>query len=62
MHLFPGPERDLHSRHFVMEEDLQSTVTEFFVKQNAEWCSTAIHKLILCNNNCLHEQGDYVKK
>ncbi len=29
-----------------MEEDLHSTVTEFFVKQDAEWYSAGIYKLI----------------
>ncbi len=45
-----------------MEEDLQSVVAEFFTKQDAEWYSTGIHKLILRYNKCTDEQDDYVEK
>ncbi len=45
-----------------MEEDLQSMVAEFFTKQDAEWYSTGIHKLISHYNKSLDEQGDYVEK
>ncbi len=38
------------------------TVAEFFAKQDTEWYSAGIHKLILCYNKCLDEQGDYVGK
>ncbi len=45
-----------------MEEDLQSAVVKFFAKQDTEWYSTGIHKLISHYNKCLNEQGDYVAK
>ncbi len=45
-----------------MEVDLQSVVAEFFAKQDAEWYSTGIRKLVLHYNNCQDEQGDYVEK
>ncbi len=45
-----------------MEENLQNTVAEFFAKQDAEWYSSDIHKLISRNNKCRDEQGDYVEK
>ncbi len=62
VHFIPGLKRDLGSRHFAVEEDLQSVVTEFFTKQDAERYSTDIHKLIPRYNNCLDEQGDYVEE
>ncbi len=37
-------------------------VAEFFAKQDTEWYSTGIHKLISHYNKCLDEQGDYVEK
>ncbi len=36
--------RDLSGRHFVTEEDLQSAVTKFFAKQEAEWYRAGMHK------------------
>ncbi len=45
-----------------MEEGLKSAVAEFFAKQDTEWYSAGIHKLILCYNKCLNEQGDFVEK
>ncbi len=45
-----------------MEEDLQSPVAEFFTKQDAEWYSAGIHKLILGYSKYADEQGDYVEK
>ncbi len=54
--LIPCLKRDLGGRHFAVEQDLQSMVTEFFPKQDAEWYSAGIHKLILRNNKCLDEQ------
>ncbi len=62
VHLIPSLKRDIGGRHFATEEDLLNEVAEFFAKQDAKWYSTGIHKLILCYNNCLHEQGDYVEK
>ncbi len=62
VHLIPGLKHDLGGWHFTMEEDQQSAVAEFFVKQDTEWYSASIHKLISCYNMCLDEQGDYVEK
>ncbi len=45
-----------------MEEDLQSSITEFFAKQDAGWYSSGIHKLISRYNKCLDEPGKYVEK
>ncbi len=45
-----------------MEEELQSVVAKFFLKQEAKWYSAGIHKLISRYNKCLDEQGDYVEK
>ncbi len=53
---------DLGGRHLVMEKDLQSAVAEFFSKQDAQWKSDGIHKLILDYNNCLAGKVDYVEK
>ncbi len=50
MHFIPDLKRDPDSQHFAMEEDLQSAVSEFFVKQDSEWYSAGIHKLILRYN------------
>ncbi len=61
-HLIPGLKCDLGGWHFTTEERLQSVVTEFFAKQDSEWYSTGIHKLILHYSKCLDEQGDYAKK
>ncbi len=44
-----------------MEEYLQRAVAEIFAKQEAEWYSAGIHKLILRYNKCLDEQGNYVQ-
>ncbi len=60
--LISGLKHDLSGRYYAMEEDLQSTVIEFFAKQDAEWYSAGIHKLILRYNKCLDEQCDYVEK
>ncbi len=62
VHLIPGLKHDLGGRHFAMKEDLQSVVAEFFTKQETEWYSTGIHKLISHYNKCLSEQGDYAEK
>ncbi len=62
VHLIPSLKRDLNGRHFASKEDLQSMVAEFFAKQDAEWYSVSIHKLISRYNNCLDEQSDYVEK
>ncbi len=61
VHLNLSLKHDLSGRHLAMEEDLQSVVAEFFTKQDAEWYSADIHKLISCNNNCPDERGDYVE-
>ncbi len=61
-HLIPSLKHDLGGQHFAMEEDLWSVVTEIFTKQDAEWYSTGIHKLILHHSKCLDEQGDSVEK
>ncbi len=61
-HLIPTLKRDFGGRHFASEKDLQSAVCEFFTKQDAEWYSAGIYKLISCYNKCLIEQGDYVEK
>ncbi len=62
-HLMPTLKHDLCGQHFATEEDLQSTVAEFFAKDDAQWCSTgSIHKLISRYNNCFDEQGDCVEK
>ncbi len=53
---------DLGGRHFVTEEDLQSAVAEFFAKQDGEWYSVGILKLISQYNKCLVEQSDSVEK
>ncbi len=53
---------DLGSWHFATEENLRSVVTKFFTKQDAEWYSASIHKLILRYYNCFEERGDYVEK
>ncbi len=45
-----------------MEEDLWSVVAKFFAKQNIEWYSAGIHKLISVYNKCLSEQDDYVEE
>ncbi len=60
-HLIPDLNRDLGGRHFPMEEDLQRVVVEFFAKQDIEWYSAGIHKLISCFSRSLDEQGDYVE-
>ncbi len=52
---------DLGGRHFAMEEDPQSAIVEF-AKQNAEWNSASIYKLISHYNKCFDEQGDHVEK
>ncbi len=63
MHLIPPPlKRDLGSRHFATEEDLQSAVAKFFAKQDTELYTVGIHKLILHYYNSLGEQVDYVEK
>ncbi len=62
MHLIPGLKGDLGWRHFAMEEDLQSAVAEFIAKQDTEWYSAGIHKLISRYNKYLDEQGDYAEK
>ncbi len=46
-HLILSLKRDLDGWYFAMEEDLQSTVTEFFAKQDAKWY-TSINELISC--------------
>ncbi len=45
-----------------MEEDLQRAIIVFFAKQDAEWYSTGIHRLISRYNKCLDEQRDYVEE
>ncbi len=55
---YPSLKRDLGGRHFTMEENLQNVVAKFFAKQDTEWYSTGIHKLILCYNKCFDEQGN----
>ncbi len=62
VHLITGLKRDLGGRYFATKEDLQSRVTEFFPKQDTEWNSAGIHKLISRCNNGLDERGDYVEK
>ncbi len=62
VHYIPGLKRDLGGRHFTMEEDPQSAVAQFFLKQDVEWYSAGIHKLISRYDKCLDEQGDYVEK
>ncbi len=42
-HLIPDLKHDFGSRHFAMEEDLQSAIAEFFTKQDAEWYSAGIY-------------------
>ncbi len=59
---YPWPKGDLGSWHFRTEEDLQSMVAEFFAKQDTEWYTSDIHKLILHYNGCLDEYGNYVEK
>ncbi len=61
-HLIVGLKCDLGNRHVAMEEELQSTVAEFFVKQDVGWDRAGIHKLISRYNKCLDEQGNYVEK
>ncbi len=61
-HLISVLKCDLGSQNFATEEDPQSVITKFFAKQNAEWYSTGIHKLILRYNKCLDERGGYVEK
>ncbi len=61
VHLIFNLKHDLGGRCFAMEEDLQSTVPEFFTKPDAEWFSAGIHKLISRYNNCLDEQDDYAE-
>ncbi len=53
VHFIPSLNRDLGGRHFAMEEDLLSSVTEFFTNQNVEWYSADIHKLILRYYSCV---------
>ncbi len=60
-HLIPHLKCNIRGRHFIIEEDLQSAVAEFFTKQDAEWYRAGTHKLILHYNKCLDEQGDYVE-
>ncbi len=60
-HLISSLKHDLDGRYFALEEDLHSTVTEFFAKQDAEWYSADIHKLILRYSKCLDELGEYVR-
>ncbi len=62
VHFIPGLKCDLGGGHFAMEEDLQSSVTEFLAKQDTEWYSIGINKLIWRYNNYFDEQGDYAKK
>ncbi len=45
-----------------MEEDLQSVIAEFFAKEDTDWYSAGIHKVISCYNKYPDEQGDYVEK
>ncbi len=45
-----------------MEEHQQSTVAKFFAKQDVEWYSAGIRKLISLYNKCLDKQGDSVEK
>ncbi len=45
-----------------MEEDLQRAVVEFFAKQDDEWYSAGIHKLVSHCNKGFDEQGNYVEK
>ncbi len=61
MHLIQGLTCDLGGSHFAMEKHVQSAVAKFFAKQDTEWYSAGIHKLILRYNNCFNEQGDYVE-
>ncbi len=56
-----GLKCDLGGWNFVIEEDLQSVVAKFFAKQDTEWYSAGIRKLISRYNKCLDEQGDYVE-
>ncbi len=56
-HLILNLKCDSGGGHFAEEEDLQSVVTEFFAKQDAEWYCTGIHKLISLYNKYLYEQG-----
>ncbi len=49
---------DLCGRHFTMEKDLSSMVTEFFTIQDAEQYSAGIRKLISRYNEYLYEQCD----
>ncbi len=60
--LIPSLKCDLGGQHFTTEEDLQSMVAEFFIKQDTEWYSAGIHKLISRYNKCLAEHDDYVEK
>ncbi len=60
-HLIPSLKCDSGGRHFATEDDLQSVVAKFLAKQDAEWYSAGIYKLILRYDKCLNEQGDYVE-
>ncbi len=59
--IIPGLKCDLGGQHFIIKEDLQSVIAEFFAKQDAEWYSTGIRKLILHYNKCFDEQGDHIE-
>ncbi len=50
---YPGLKCDLGGQHFTVDEDLQSVVSEFCVKQDAEWDNAGICKLISGYNKSL---------
>ncbi len=37
-------------------------VAKFFTKQDAEWYTADIHKLISRYNKCFDEQNDYIEQ
>ncbi len=43
-HLIPSLKCDLGGRHFIIEDDLQSAIAEFFAKQDPEACLHTIGK------------------
>ncbi|XKL62031.1 hypothetical protein PGB90_001864 [Kerria lacca] len=61
-HLFTKLKTELGGTHFQNDEELKTTVHEFFKKCTPDFFSVGIEKLVTRYEKCLNLQGDYVEK